>query len=396
MKLITILSLPAVLLLAPLASADLITWGAPQDATAASDVSTNGTLITARNCWASTFAAPTVNGVAFAAFAPSGWTNGGWTLLNGSTSGDVDYDALLDSARATSYGSAGNPTDWGAIQLDTLGTLTMGQTYEIQVWYCDQRPGNGSNFLNDRTMTMSSAVGTGILSGGVITNLGSVTQGPLSAVLEADPNNLSGAGDTILGQFVVGTFTRTSTDSLYLLGQGANPVATATTRPHITALQIREIGGAVGTSFCDPMNPNSIGMSTTLTGSMGTGVGSGLHLEAAQGPSNQFAYFLVGTGVSDPGIVISQGRLCLSVSGGNVFGRYNVPGALNSVGLFDAGGVLQNQVGTSTVGSGFDVPATVPITGSPTISAGSTWHFQLWHREAAGASNFSNGLSVTF
>jgi len=58
--------------------------------------------------------------------------------------------------------------------------------------------------------------------------------------------------------------------------------------------------------------------------------------------------------------------------------------------------VLQNQVGTSTVGSGFDVPATVPITGSPTISAGSTWHFQLWHREAAGASNFSNGLSVTF
>ncbi|HRV82677.1 MAG TPA: hypothetical protein P5218_14675, partial [Planctomycetota bacterium] len=124
--------------------------------------------------------------------------------------------------------------------------------------------------------------------------------------------------------------------------------------------------------------------------------GSGLHLEANQGPPTQFGYFLVGTAVSDPGLVVSQGRLCLSVVGGNSFGRYNVPGALNSVGQFDAGGVLQNFVSTSTVGSGYDVPVTVPIAGSPQIMAGQTWHFQLWHREDAGFSNFSNGLSVTF
>ncbi|MCB9908360.1 MAG: hypothetical protein H6830_11630 [Planctomycetes bacterium] len=156
-------------------------------------------------------------------------------------------------------------------------------------------------------------------------------------------------------------------------------------------------GGSVGTVFCDPMNPNSTGASTHLSGNFGTGVGSDLHLEATSGPPTQFGYFLIGTAPSDPGIVVSQGRLCLSVSGGNVFGRYNVPGgSLNSVGLFDAGGVLQNLVSTSTVGSGFDVPSTVPISGSPTITAGSTWHFQLWHRENAGASNFSNGLSVTF
>ncbi|MCB9908362.1 MAG: hypothetical protein H6830_11640 [Planctomycetes bacterium] len=156
-------------------------------------------------------------------------------------------------------------------------------------------------------------------------------------------------------------------------------------------------GGSVGTTFCDPMNPNSTGASTHLAGNFGTGVGSDLHLEATSGPPTQFGYFLIGTAPSDPGIVVSQGRLCLAVSGGNVFGRYNVPGgSLNSVGLFDAGGVLQNLVSTSTVGSGFDVPSTVPISGSPTITAGSTWHFQLWHRENAGASNFSNGLSVTF
>ncbi|MCB9908359.1 MAG: hypothetical protein H6830_11625 [Planctomycetes bacterium] len=156
-------------------------------------------------------------------------------------------------------------------------------------------------------------------------------------------------------------------------------------------------GGGVGTTFCDPMDNNSTGFPTVLSGSFGSGVGSDLHLEATQGPPTNFGYFLVGTGPSDPGIVISQGRLCLDVTGGNVFGRYNVAGgSLNSVGIFDAGGVLQNAVGTSLVGSGFDVPSTVPITGSPTIMAGDTWYFQLWHREAAGASNFSNGLAVSF
>ncbi|MCB9907988.1 MAG: hypothetical protein H6830_09745 [Planctomycetes bacterium] len=155
-------------------------------------------------------------------------------------------------------------------------------------------------------------------------------------------------------------------------------------------------GGQVGTSFCDPANNNSTGVPTHLSASNSAAAPSGLHLEATNGPTNQFGYFLVGTASSDPGIVVSQGRLCLSVSGGNVFGRYNVPGALNSVGLFDASGVLQNAVGTSTVGSGYDVPLTVPVTGSPQIMTGQTWHFQLWHREAAGASNFSNGVSVTF
>ncbi|MCB9907015.1 MAG: hypothetical protein H6830_04810 [Planctomycetes bacterium] len=159
-------------------------------------------------------------------------------------------------------------------------------------------------------------------------------------------------------------------------------------------------GGGTGVPFCDPADNNSTGFPAVLSGAFGSGVGSDLHLEATQGPNAQFGYFLVGTGVSDPGLALSNGHLCLSVTGGNVFGRYNVPGgALNSVGSFDAGGVLQNLVGTSGVGSGYDVPVTVPITGSPAIVAGATWHFQLWYRDGAagaGTSNFSNGLSVTF
>ena len=156
----------------------------------------------------------------------------------------------------------------------------------------------------------------------------------------------------------------------------------------------------VGTPFCDPMNLNSTGQSTKMTGRFNAPTGTGLHLEATQGPPGEFGYFLIGTAVSDPGLPLSNGRLCLSVSGGNGFGRYNVIGGnLNSVGSFSAIGTLQNAVGTSSTGFGFDVPNTIPMMGSPMIMTGQTWHFQLWHRDTAagaGSSNFSNGLSVTF
>ena len=159
------------------------------------------------------------------------------------------------------------------------------------------------------------------------------------------------------------------------------------------------VAPGVGTPFCNPNDPNSTGMSTNLTAAFGTGVGSDLHLDSNQGPSGQFGYFLVGTAPNEPGIMLpgSQGRLCLLIGGGNSLGRYNVTGTnFNSLGRFDAGGLLQNVVGTSVSGSGFDVPSTVPISGSPMIMTGQVWHFQLWHREAGGLSNFSNGLSVTF
>ncbi len=156
-------------------------------------------------------------------------------------------------------------------------------------------------------------------------------------------------------------------------------------------------GGGGFPTFCDPATNNSTGVPTLLNGSLGSGVGSGLHLESNQGPPGEFGYFLVGTTAVDPGIAISNGFLCV---GGSI-GRYNVTGtAFNSLGQYDAGGVLVNQVGTATstapANTGFDVPVSVPISGSPTIMIGSTWHFQVWHREASGLANFSNGASVTF
>ncbi len=79
--------------------------------------------------------------------------------------------------------------------------------------------------------------------------------------------------------------------------------------------------GTIGPAFCSPMDVNSTGASTRPSGFWGTGVGSDLHLEATSGPPAQFGYFLVSTGATDPGLAISQGRLCLDFLGGNAFGR---------------------------------------------------------------------------
>lgn len=156
----------------------------------------------------------------------------------------------------------------------------------------------------------------------------------------------------------------------------------------------------VGVPFCDPMNVNSTGMSTRLMGHLGSGVESGLHLSAHSGPSGEFGYFVIGTGVSDPGLPLSDGRLCLALTGGNAFGRYNIANtAMTALGQFDANGDFRNLQGTGTSqgGYGYDVAAQNPLGG--TLQSGETWHFQLWHRDtwsAPGRWNYSNGVSVTF
>ncbi|MDF1838265.1 MAG: FG-GAP repeat protein, partial [Planctomycetota bacterium] len=63
-------------------------------------------------------------------------------------------------------------------------------------------------------------------------------------------------------------------------------------------------------TFCDPADVNSTGVPTELSSSAAPGAGLAAHLEATSGPANQFGYFLVGSGVSDPGVPLSQGHLC--------------------------------------------------------------------------------------
>lgn len=245
----TMKSIPATILLAALsasAAAQTIAWGPVIPSLAASDVATVGTLVVARNLHSATGAiSPTVNGVPFVgSFAPLGWTNAATTALGGSTTGDLGYDDLLNGARATSFGSPANPTGWGAIRIDNLAALTVGRNYVIQCWFTDQRTGTPTNMLYDRAMTLSSAVGVATLSGGEVQNLGSLVQGPLSGLLDGDPDNSPALSspDVLFGSHCTGTFTRVNgTDQIWLLVRGTHPDPINVLRPHLNAFQIREL-----------------------------------------------------------------------------------------------------------------------------------------------------------
>ena len=224
-----------------------------------------------------------------------------------------------------------------------------------------------------------------------------VFNGERVLVRKGDPVDLDGNGlfddDLFYKSFAEDGAVLTDGRQLYFTGTLVNGVGLLR-GDVLVAMDIRE---GAGVPFCDPASNNSTGSPTVLAGSFGSGVGSGLHLEATQGPPTQLGYFLVGTWSAEPGSPLGQGNLCLAIGGGQSVGRYNiVGGSLNSVGFFNPQGVLRNSVGTSSVLTGFDVPSSVPFSGSPMIVAGETWHFQLWHREAGGQSNLSNGLSVTF
>ena len=129
--------------------------------------------------------------------------------------------------------------------------------------------------------------------------------------------------------------------------------------------------GGIGAHFCHA-TANSSGDICRLLASDLPGVGAGKHLEVQGGPPGQFGYLLVGSGAnaSSP-IPIQFGLLCLDATGGNIIGRYNfATGGRFSVGEFDGNGVLQNLTGTSTVGSGFDVPVLLPVPGSAPLRRG--------------------------
>lgn len=244
--------------------AQTIAWDPPTVTVGPADVSLNGTLVVARNLHAAgATQTPTVNGVTFVgAFSPNGWTNASTAALQGSTTGDAGYDLLLNSARATSAAATANPTGWGAIRLDTLGTLVVGRTYEIQCWFTDQRLGTGAAALYDRQMLLSSAIGPATLAGGEVSNLGALVQGPVSGALDADPDDAPAinATDVVFGMHCTGRFTRTSaTDQLWLLVQGLHPNPANNLRSHLTAFQIRDVSArfTVTGSGC----PSSVGLS---------------------------------------------------------------------------------------------------------------------------------------
>ena len=181
------------------ADAGVITWGAPQNSSGPGDVSTNFSTIEAINLTdaAGVPGTTTVNGVTFTHDDTLMGLLGGTGLLDGNTSGDTAYDALLDSV---DHGNSAVADPW-PIQVGG-GNLTVGAAYEIQLWYTDRR-GFATGFTqiyddgNGNTVTLS-ATGSG------------------------------------LGQFVIGTFIADGPTQTLIIDNG-NPPG----EPHLNAYQIR-------------------------------------------------------------------------------------------------------------------------------------------------------------
>ncbi len=203
----------ALAILGPVSHAAVVTWNAPtqidSSATSDMDVSTTGTLFSAVNFGDASTA--TVNGVGFVDGTGTSFDGGNVSLsfvgaqftfgaLSPATSGNTDYDALLNVSRAA--------VTSGVL---TFNNLTIGQDYQVQFWANDSRNISG---VFGRTTTVQDGDG-----GSVVTLL----------------QNSSGIGSN-LGQYALGDFTATATSQVLNLGGSAGPGITAVQLRSVTAV----------------------------------------------------------------------------------------------------------------------------------------------------------------
>ncbi|MEM6570336.1 MAG: kelch repeat-containing protein [Planctomycetota bacterium] len=138
----------------------------------------------------------------------------------------------------------------------------------------------------------------------------------------------------------------------------------------------------LGEIYCSPATPNSTGDPSAIRATgLRLAEANALTLEVAGLPQQSYGYFLAST---TPGQIVqpggSTGTLCLA---GNI-GRF-------------AGNVL-NSGDTGAVALDVDLTA---IPGNPpsAATAGDTWHFTYWHRDAGATgvtSNFSDAVRVEY
>lgn len=132
-------------------SANPIGWSAAQDITSDSDVSTDGALVQAANIAADGTPSTTVHGVTFAPFATGTGhdisdhftLDGGYALFDGYGSVNTPFANL--SAEYQSLLSTGNNGSDNSLMTLTISGLTLGDTYQFQVWINDSRGLYGEN-----------------------------------------------------------------------------------------------------------------------------------------------------------------------------------------------------------------------------------------------------------
>ena len=178
-------------------------------------------------------------------------------------------------------------------------------------------------------------------------------------------------------------------------GPSQNPFASISLRLFSDLTVDPDCSEANLSTFCEPAGINSSGSSVSLAAAT-IGQESGIQINARGGPTaGSMGFFVVAAGGSQS-VPIGQGTLCLD----SRQGRYtaNAGAAFDSLGMFDGNGDFTNLGGTSISGFGFDIPSALPEPPSGSITAGSTWYFQLWYTDMnpGSTSNFSNGLAITF
>lgn len=174
--------LPALALISPMAQGANINWGAAQNITGESNVSTTGTLLGAFNVGDIGVPSTTVNGVSFQSFqAPAG--NG--TVGNFSTTSGTSF-ASNTAAGSPSAPFSGLTAAYQTLLMSrvallspltlTISGLVSGTQYQFQCW------SNNSSNANQYTTTATAGN---------------------SVDLTSNVNGLTGG----LGQFVIGSFT---------------------------------------------------------------------------------------------------------------------------------------------------------------------------------------------
>ncbi|MDE0904173.1 MAG: hypothetical protein OSB42_06040, partial [Planctomycetota bacterium] len=166
------------------------------------------------------------------------------------------------------------------------------------------------------------------------------------------------------------------------------------------------LGGSLDpntTVFCDPANVNSTGGSVSLDTSTTALPAGGTWLNATGGPDGEFGFLVMSGSMSEPGVAVADGVLCLT----GQIGRYNSGAGVNFPGRDSSGAFAPSATGGSSVFftandngpgpgfPGFAVPAELPFPPGGLVAPGDVYHFQLWYRDGA-SSNFSDGLSVSF
>lgn len=200
-------------------SAALVTWGSPQTIAGDSDVDTTGTLVGAWNIGDTGVASTTVNGVAFAPLTAPDLTllpaSAGALDIN-PTPGNfkstvlgagvpiAPFNTLSGSYQALLAAGTANPTS-GSLFI-TVGGLSIGSPYLVQIWVNDSDSFLSSNPFNGTTI---------------------VTSGP---TLDVNSTNSPGG----VGQYVTGTFIADAVNQPITLNSGLGDVT-------VNGLQLRVI-----------------------------------------------------------------------------------------------------------------------------------------------------------